>query len=657
MTTSKKVLLFCTVFSLFSTASWSALGEEETDESSSKINLTVSSYSWQDFERLWEDRRLLKEKNDLEAADKLLDKALAMKELADWPDLFTLSRALRSEALQAEQAGQLDLAEKYLDKAILLAPDDAENHFALAAFNLKHHLFNPPTYLEELASLLALRFSDWRTAIHFKGNMLFISLGFVLLFSLFFLILAYIHRLRLMIHELSHLFPQGAPEFLIAIIFLLLLLLPPLFHLGIFWYVLVYGVLIWIVMSSYERFIYTIILAILFLYTLLLPRLTAPLGAPASNNYDLYMAAMDPMANPHTNKLLARELASRKDGQNPATIFSHEELFVLGFKALKSGNLADLSVKASYEQARRYLQIAAEKPELSSDAYVGVAIAAKFLDDFEGAKRGLEAAMQIKADNITAYFDLARLYFANMQANEAALFLQKAHAIDSLEAVKLNDRAMKYGQLYMAYPVFKSSFFATLSEEEQFNNKEYLTSEIWHHLSRWPRAHYMIASAILWLLLFAFSSFVRREPATSCKRCGRPACRRCHPRMVHQDLCYTCYQEEAYRQNGLKNEEVKPKGLFTISYFKRQKLVRHLLKILAFVFPPATLFFTGRKRSIVYLILYTVALLNGALGLSLITVPFLIPAGGRLFLIITGAFILLITLVVGIRGSYLEVRK
>ena len=208
----------------------------------------------------------------------------------------------------------------------------------------------------------------------------------------------------------------------------------------------------------------------------------------------------------------------------------------------------------------------------------------------------------------------------------------------------------------MVYPPYEKSFFSAHSDYAHYN-KEYLAPQIWQQLSPLSRANYMIFSALLWLILFAYTSFVRREAPTKCKRCGRPVCRRCHPRMIHQELCYDCYQEEAYRQNGLKNPEVKPKKWFTVSYFKRQKLMRHFLKILAFVFPPATLFFTGRKRSLIYLLLYTLAIINLALGFNFIDLPFMIAAGGLFFLKVSGILILLITLIVGIRGSYLEAEK
>ncbi len=81
MTNKTKTFLSLIICSFLALLPAVARAQEENSAVGKKnvFALKSSSYSWQDFERLWEERRFLMQKSKDEAADQLIDKALAMK--------------------------------------------------------------------------------------------------------------------------------------------------------------------------------------------------------------------------------------------------------------------------------------------------------------------------------------------------------------------------------------------------------------------------------------------------------------------------------------------------------------------------------------------------------------------------------------------------
>lgn len=613
-----------------------------------------SSYSWQEFGNKWNDRQSLLRAGDYAGADEVLTQILTMKELASWDDLFTMAKALNFEARYQEKHGHTARAALYYQVAAALAPHDAANLLALSAFNLRHNPTAPATYIKPFFSACALPWQDWLSRQHFAANMLVFSLWMLVIFGGLFIIFSYFRHLKTALHDYNHLFPLGTPHWLSNIFFILLLLLPPVFELGPFWYLLFYGLFIWWSMCRHERFIYTILLAAMLITTLLLPNLVSPIGAMAGSRLALYQAAMDPAPDYFDNSLLNRELAGRQ--QDARELFTPDELFVLGVRALKSGNLSGLSAQGSYEMGKKYLQYASHSPMRSADSYNALGIAYSLQNNPDDAAKNFLTATKAARSHLEANFNMARYYYSQAKTDEAQNYMRQATAINNSGLVTINDIANKYGAAYYAYSPMNYNFFPGPDKFEIYYNKQFLVPQVWSHLAIGQRSHFIFATLGLWLLAFALTSFLKVKPSRICPRCGRPSCTTCYPGLANQSFCFDCYQAEAsrYASEEEKQQRRQTKG---VSYFKYMKNRDRLLLLLSLIMPPATLFIKGRRRSYIYMAFYTLTICLALFLTKVITLPFAVSAVCSLPLLVLAILLYLICLIGGLVGRKVEAKE
>lgn len=548
---------------------------------------------------LWQARRAALARRDRTLAAQKLEALVLMKKTAGWPNAFVYGEALARESRKLAAAGDLPGGVRLATAAVELAPDRAATHAALGAA----YWARGGAQWAALRATVTAFLIGWREPPRRRahvGNMILILLtSFAAAAGLFSLVALYRHS-RTLVHDMHHVFPRGATRLQTGVLGVAILLGPIFFRLGVAWTVLVWVAAMGMYYGRRERISAVVVLVLLAGAPLMLPLVTAYVSYPGSRAEDAYRAVRD---------VGALAAVARIEGRVDK---APDELYILGLRAYWSGD-----EDRALERLGAAEKAGADDPEL----LVELGNLYFHRDEFAQSVNYYNKAVLRDDDHVTAHFNLWRAYSAMANVQKAGEAHRKATDIAYKEVENLKVAAKRVGPSYVAADpapdrLLSPDLAAGVSSERAARH-------LWRLIGGKQMPHlYFTAAALACLVMVVVFGWLRAiaRPSVACRRCGRPACRRCNPEMQDQKQCGQCYH--AFVAKGTVDPQVRIKKEIEVHRFQaRTAQVRRALSLLVAG--------TGQllRGSAIRGLIFFTAFVSGILGMliSLEVVPEPVP--------------------------------
>jgi len=440
-----------------------------------------------------------------------------------------------AEVREAERSLQSRAVDDALEHALFateLDPDLPEAHLAVARTRLAREPTHPLPALSAAGAAVAAAAREPHTVRAFLGDVLGAALAALFGAAAATVALLFLSRLRLFLHDFHHLpVVRSGTAVQGAVLALVLLSLPILFHSGPFPVLFVAALAVWLYLSTAERITATVALvAVLSLPYLArgAAQLTAWQGTLADDVYELEHGDAAP------------ERAASLESHAPADGLPALALEALGRYHKRLGDLPE---------ARRYYEAAAASDPRLSDAEVNLGNVLFLQGDLDGAKAAYLAATDrggSMSSLAAAHYNLSKLYLrlaAVEQSTEARKKAQQEDAAYLARNGSDDDFRANRWLVDVAPPVERIAELAARDPAPQAV-MEAVRRRVAGALSG-PGFPYVPLAlvAALWGLTALMG---RLDPSRACEKCGRPACRRCDG--VSAGTCGQCVNV-FYRQN------------------------------------------------------------------------------------------------------------
>jgi tetratricopeptide (TPR) repeat protein len=474
---------------------------------------------------LWTERRAaLREADSIraEAAEKAL---LAARSDLAVENLFVLAgievRGSR-RALESNLPGE---AVARARTAVALAPDLPDAHLALARALVIEAPGKPAAALAAFADALAAAAREPHTARAFYGDVASAALAAALLTALVAVLLVFLRRLRLFLHDFHHLpLLRGTARVQSSFLALVLVATPVAFGVGPLATVAAALLAVWLYLSLSERIVCTLALCVLAAVPWALgaaARSAAWTGSDAEVVYDLEHGAISDEE--------AGEIEARwGDATAPAQVYA-----ALARHHKRRGNLED---------ALRLNRLALAADPKAAEVEVNVGNVLFLKGDLEGAKAAYLVAKDRAGGDLVvvgaADYNLSKLYLRTTDMSQSASAREKAER-EAGEFLKRygSDDDFSANRYLVDVPVPDEKIRALAATDGAPQAiatwaERRLAGTIPH--VAWPWGPLGFAAG-LWLLGLVGA---RLRPARACERCGGAACRRCDP--AAGELCGQC---------------------------------------------------------------------------------------------------------------------
>lgn len=509
--------------------------------------------SWARIEEAWHERRRAFREADRARAEVVEREMLAAKRELAIANLMAFSAAEVREALRALGANLHAEALARAGVAVELAPDNPDAHLALARARFAAAPGEPGAALAALAGAFGAAAREPHTVRAFQGDLASAGLAALVTAAVATLLLLFLRRARLFIHDFHHLPLVRSAAFVQAAFLAVVLLGTPLaFDLGPVAFAAAALLAVWFHLSLPERAVGTaalLALAAVPFATGAAARLTAWTGTLAEQVYELEQGGVSDER--------AAEIAARWEGAAAPPAL----LAALGRHHKRRGHL---------DEALRHYRLAAAGDDRAPELQVNIGNVHFLQGDIEAAKAAYLAATDRAGGDLVvlgaAHYDLSKLYLRTsdmeksaaareMAEREAGAFLRRFGSDDDFSA-----------NLYLVdVPVPEEKIRALASAGGGAGDvAEWVGRRLSGSLPRgaleWGTGVFLV---LLWLGALAGG---RLQPASACERCGRPACRRCDAAAgVSCGQCVNVFQRKGVveaRDRLRKEAQVRRHGQF-----------------------------------------------------------------------------------------------
>jgi tetratricopeptide (TPR) repeat protein len=501
--------------------------------------------SWGDLVEWWRGHRRALREHDLVHAEDARKRLLAVKRELAIENLTPFAGAEVREAERSLVARSPDDALQHALFAVELAPDLAEAHLALARARFARDPGKPLAALGALWAGLAAAAREPHTVRAYYGDAAVALLGALLVAAAATAALLLARRLRLFLHDFSHLpLLRSGSRAQATLLALVLLALPLALRLGPFVAILVLAAAAWLYLSWRERAVATVALLVVAALPWLAwgaARATAWTGTLAERIHELERGG-------DSGALAARLEARAADLPAPA-------LLALGRHHKRRGDL---------ERALRWYEAAAAADGRSAEVRVNLGNVLFLRGDLEGAKAAYLAAVD-RAQNAStlaaAHYDLSKLYLRQAAMEQSTEARKKAQQQDAAYLARYGSDDDFGANRWLVDAAVPLEQIAALARGDPGPGA--VAAAVEARLAgpiprrAWPWLPLGLTAA-LWLLALTAR---RWDLARPCGKCGRPACRRCDG--VSEPLCGQCvnvYQRAAAvdpRDRALKEAQVR----------------------------------------------------------------------------------------------------
>ena len=477
---------------------------------------------YEDLLAAWRERRKALREQDLQRAQLQQQRVLALKVelgIENLEDLASAEVRASARALEARAPGD---AVARAEMAVELAPALASAHVALAEARLAREPGQFLAVAKDLAVGLVGAARKPPLARTLLGDLLAAALAAVLAASALVLALLFLRRLRLALHDFSHLpVIRHTTPLQAGFLGLAVLALPIALRLGPAAMLALLAIAAAPYLEIEERAVATVALVAI----ALLPwgarqvaQLTTWAGTPAEDVYVLEQGADD-------GRVAARLAARAARGELPPTV-----LVALGRHHKRRGDL---------DAALRWYQAAGPR----TDALVNSGNVRFLKGDLDAAKTAYLAAIDraVATADVTAlaaaHYDLSKVFLRESALEQAQEARKKAALEDAALVARYgSDEDFRANRWLIDVPVPAAEVSRLASDETPRAVGEAVLASLAGPFPPWSSSWGLVAVALaLWPAALARR---RIAPSAACERCGRPACQRCGT--VTSQLCGQC---------------------------------------------------------------------------------------------------------------------
>lgn len=351
---------------------------------------------------------------------------------------------------------------------------------------------------------------------------------------------------------------------LAVLLIIIIFLLPIYFDIGFVWLPLFCMVLMWLVLSKWEKVGVLILILVLSASSAEI-KSAGKFFTAASNkkSYLLYLANYSQLEPEAYRRLEKASVVFKQDA---------ESLFTLGLLAKRRGD---------YKEAEKYYQAAIKaKPDFAEcmNNLGNVYLLSKglSLNHVESARSWYKKAIRINPGRAEFFYNLSKSY--PLLQVEGVEYIIKARDLDPSLIDELTGRNSNHPNQVLV---------DCLLPTERIWHRAFSTSEaskslgllFWRFFLNTPKDNIFIMPAILLFMLVAFFVIQRRvELAVPCKQCGQLFFRTI-PVHYSQNLCHQCQMIQK-RSEQADLELVKRKEIEIVRYQRRKKLVTLIIGLL-----------------------------------------------------------------------------
>jgi hypothetical protein len=548
----------------------------------------------------WAARRdYLRDRDERRAEDEEQRVRDLKKELAI-DNLFVIGAALVRESHEALAAGSPALARKRCALAVELAPALPDAHFCLARAMLAEDGTALKAALGEVAAGAQAARGDPRVRRAQLANAATVLLVGLLLAGLVFVGLLVLRYGQLYKHDLRHLLPAGARPWQTALLALVILLAPLLFHLGPVPLLVTALAACALYASRVEVAAACGVLLVVAATPFLAAGISrvAAFGGPAADVYLIERGEGSPASLARLQRRLETGAAAPSDGAKPSDF---AVAFALARKAKREGDLG--SAQALYARALETPGASAESLAAARNNLGNV-----LLLSGDGAKAAAQyqQAIDLQETLAAAHFNLSRALNLGTSDQLPKVQGEQQRALDldrpGIErftegSLQVNRKSNKF---VMDVPLPESSLppleaaDAALASAVGDEAGAALSGPLPSSLALvWP----LLAAAALLGLHF---SGARLKPSGRCERCGREVCRRCDAdARPAEGLCAQCVNVFVRRANVDPVERVRKE--LAVQFYHRRRTV--LLRLMGVISGAGHVLMGHPLRGLLYLVL------------------------------------------------------
>jgi hypothetical protein len=551
----------------------------------------------------WAARRdYLRDRDERRAEDEEQRVRELKKELAI-DNLFVIGAALVRESHEALAAGSPALARKRCALAVELAPALSDAHFCLARTMLAEDGTAFKAALGEVVAGAEAALGDPRVRRAQVANAATILLAGLLLGGLVFVALLVLRYAQLYVHDLRHLLPAGARQWQPALLALVILLVPLLFHLGPVPLLVTALAACALYASAAEVAAACAVLLVVAATPFLAAGISrvAAFGGPAADVYLVERGEGSPPSLARLQRRLETGAAARAGPAEGTQPSDFAVAFALARKAKREGDLG--SAQALYARA---LETPGAAGESLAAAHNNLGNVLLLSGDGARAAAQYQQAIDLQETLAAAHFNLSRALNLGSSDQLPKVQGEQQRALDldrpgvegfTEGSLQVNRKSNKF---VMDVPLPESSLPPLEAADAA------LASAVGDEAGAALSGPLPPSLALVWPLLagvallgLRFSS-PRLKPSGRCERCGREVCRRCDAdARPAEALCAQCVNVFVRRTNVDPAERMRKE--IAVQFYHRRRAI--LLRLMGVVSGAGHVLMGHPLRGLVYLAL------------------------------------------------------
>jgi tetratricopeptide (TPR) repeat protein len=487
--------------------------------------LVIPSETVTDIYVHWEKRRKALDARDFAAAAAELKTITEIRLDNGAPNLFMISAALVQESRFHLKAKDWGLAASLAKAATDLAPGCPAAHLNMAWVVWSQNRSDLVPAFKHVAEAWRAALDDPVTFVALVANVVLVSAGgFAMALALFVIVLL-LRYAKLIVHDLSHLFPPGAPPFFTGGIMGLALFLPVILGAGLIPTIFFWIAATWVYSTKKERTVAGVALVVLAGIPFLYPSAAVLLDQGESDAAVVYRAWRDADARKDVEQVIAEARGGARD-----------------YLKLLAGALW-LKRAGTYAEAEALYQKVLSVNPRDVAGHINLGNLYLVQDRFGEALAAYNNALSADPQSALAHYNLSKLFFRKGDLDKGHREDQEAKRLgaQSVEAIAARNSPSINRFVADAEPAGSLLLERFL---ERGSPRRVLITGL---LERWTLGDfragdipYMFAAAAA---AIAGLGLARRRigPSVRCAKCGRPSCMRCTPEVTSPEMCGQCF--------------------------------------------------------------------------------------------------------------------
>lgn len=544
------------------------------------------------FESIWFKRNVLLAEKKYEETQAIITELVETMLNSGIADLPEFSSALVIEAKELLKEGEAENAVMFCNQAIKLSPKMSKFYFELS--NIYFSNLSIVKGISNYFFAMKVQARNFMDSMLYKANLLLYIIVVSVSFIIIFIILIIFKYLNLFLHDLSHTFPQSLNQKIVNLYAVMLLLLPLLLSLGIYWEFVYLFILGFIYTTKNEKKVcYGIAIAMIFLPYLI----TLTLGIYSFINTDHMKNIYD--ANLGTWYLETEKNLEKMLNKHPN---DPDILLSLGLISKKRGD---------FIRAEAYYLKGLENAPDSYELTVNLGNVYLAINRPEEAEKYYKTAINIDPTNGTVHYNLNKLYLKLIRLDMADLEFREAMNL-SPDAVEYYSEIIKassphFNRLVIDEQVTKESYVARY--ENYVENTKDIASKILPLQVKGIPFEALPFVGVILIFVMAILQLINKSYAftTVCQKCGGAVCYRCQRSIKDNKLCSQCYYI-IVRREGVDPKSKISKMLEIKGYVSRRLFIT---RFITFLLPGTGHVLKGLTiRGVMFLLLFLILGVN-----------------------------------------------